>query len=111
MTRSGRWGIAVVVGLVVMAGWWCPNTSEWGHCGAPAVTSALRGLFGKPSALECLGASLDRPVDAPAAPSTVPLVTDFSQPQPSTTPMDPSCTWVVPADRDPLWIYPDGSPC
>lgn len=110
----------LVAAVVVAAGWWVPNASEWNQCGAGALTAATRGLFGKPSTLECLGASLDRrpSPSVDTAPSAVDdtageciTEADPACPQPSTPPQDPSCRWVVPADRDPLWIYSDGSPC
>ena len=49
-----------LVAVVFAVGWWVPNASEWNQCGTGTLTAAARGVFGKPSTLECLAASFNR---------------------------------------------------
>jgi hypothetical protein len=46
----------IVLTLVILAtaiGWWAPNVQDWHGCGKGFTASVARGLFSKPSVLEC----------------------------------------------------------
>jgi hypothetical protein len=102
--------IGIFVAFLIFAkGWWVPNWTEWEHCGEPGFSAATRGIFGKPSFLECASASINQP--PPDAPTPVgPPAVDQYTPYPTEQPA-PDCIRVTPADNGPYWIHADGTAC
>jgi hypothetical protein len=108
--RAIAWAIGVTAAVLIFAaGWMVPNWTEWEQCGTPTLTAAARGVFGKPSTMECLAAKVGQDTPEPAASSGDPLSNHYV-PYPTEQPA-PDCIRVTPADNGPWWVHADGTPC